>query len=105
MGLFDFIGGQIQKAGDEIREAEMKAEDWDVEEICDKIKRVSNTKVQMGYGRALKSKAKNLSHYELERLLNYVYMEKNATALRVLYPIFEEHGLAYKDGDGKIKRK
>ena len=34
MGVFDFIGRKYQEAKDEMQKAEMEAETWDPEQIC-----------------------------------------------------------------------
>lgn len=104
MGFFDFVRRKIQELNDEMQEAEMEAERWCPEQICDALARTSSIPKISGYSKELKSRARDMSTYELKYLFNYAWYARNSTACNALYPIMEEKDLCYKNEDGKIKR-
>lgn len=104
MGLFEFIGGKIQEAQNEAKKAEMEAERWYPEKICNALERTSSITKTTGYVKELRNKARDMSTYELKNLFDYAWNKRNVKACSALYPIMEEEGLCYKDENGKIRR-
>lgn len=104
MGLFDYIGGKIQQAEAEAREAQMEAECWDAIEICIELKRTSSIKKSAGYMKALRSKCQEMSDWELKDIFDDAINSRNAKACNAMMTVMEERGLVYKDDNGRIIR-
>lgn len=104
MGVFDFIGRKYQEAKDEMQKAEMEAETWYPEQICNVLERTSSISKITGYQNELRRKAKDMSIDDLKCLFDYAWNKRNVKACKALYTIMEEEGLCYKEDDGKIRR-
>ena len=104
MGLLDYIGGKIQKVGNEIQEAQMEAEYWDAKRICRELERTSSVAKCTGYAKALRGKCKEMYDGELKGLFDDMYRSRNAKACNAMMTEMKDRGLAYKDENGKIVR-
>jgi hypothetical protein len=102
MGFFDYVGGKLQQANEQVREAEMEAESWSADRICSRLKNTSSMTKSTGYRKALQNKCREMSDRELEDLFEDVYRSRNAQAYGAVFSIMEERDLAYKDSNGKV---
>lgn len=95
MGLFDFIGGMIQQANTDAREAQMEAERLDARQICRELGRMSSTNLFKiaGYKTVLQSRCRNMNDRELKNIFNEMYCSKNIHACNAIKQIIEERGL------------
>ena len=105
MCLFSFIADKGREMQEEILQAQMRAEEWDNWDIMRAIKRTSKKTEIMGFVQALKNRAKTMSNSELERLYDEAYEGQNIRVITMLGPIWEEHGVAYKDENGFYRKK
>ena len=104
MGIFDYIGGKMQEAGNSIREAEMEAEGYSAKWICDRLKNTLPLTKLTGYVNVLKRKAEELDNFDLKELFEHTQRTRNVKAFNVLAKEMEERNLVYRDSDGKVHK-
>ena len=104
MGLFDYIGGKVRQAGEEVQKAQMEAEYWDARRICRELERTSAMAKCTGYARALRAKCSEMSDWELKSTFDDAYHSRNAKACNAMMTVMSERGLAHKDDNGRIVR-
>ncbi len=104
MGIFSYLGSKLQEYEDESKQAALKAEIWDAHKICRELSRTSSMAISAGYGKALRSKARQMDDYELKDLFDFAYSSGNTKACSALMGMMEDRGLGYKDDDGKFHK-
>ena len=105
MGVFDFINDKLQKSQFERQEAEMNAEKWDMERICEELRRESKMTKCSGYIAVLRSKCKEAEEWKLKQVWDRAYESRNAKACSGMMPVMIERGLGEKDENGRFRKK
>jgi hypothetical protein len=107
MGLLNFLGEMVEKAGNESNYAYEKAKNMSPQNICIEIKRYSGSNIKdilkvSGYSRALQEKCETMNKHELKRIFDMAYQGKNGYACKSMMPAMEKNCLAHYNNDGKI---